>query len=789
MTAAWMWARAELRARWRSWIVLGLLAGATAGIVAGAVAGARRTDVVIDRYIQAAGRIDAAVVPNDPAFDDAARADVAALPEVETTHPFIVPFLMQTKPASLEGTLVPLDAATARLAEPVIVEGRNTDPDAPDEVVIDENLAERLGLGVGSTVEVGQQLGPEAYEQLPPGLIPPKARAFNDRMRVVGIIKSTGAAESWTISSGFADKHRDEIVGPTNMFVTLDRGEADFDAFQRGVQEVLGRPTNVERGTELLGIRKIRNVVDVERDGLLLFALVALLGGGVLVGQALVRAVTASAAELPTWRAMGADRPMAVTAMVLPSLLTAGVGAVTGVVVALALSPRFPIGVGRRYELDVGVHADVLVLTLSVVGLVLAVTAVAALAAWWRVTRGEASTPRMSKMARWIAGSSLPPSMVIGSRLAVEPGQGKRSVPVRSALVGAIVGVLGVVACFTFRAGIDDASTNPRRSGVVWDYELAQGPGTITPSQRAAVAANDDADGVLRATWDRAVDIDGVPVPTWGTEPLRGTIPFVVLSGRAPGAPDELVMTPTTLEQTGHRVGDTVELGDEGVRARIVGTALLPASSHTDFDQGAWVTHAGLRNALGPGGLAAQPENIEDYLLVRWRDGVSGEAAGRRLAAVAEELGLFFRPAALPTAVVDLGNLESLPLFLALFFWLLAAATVAHALVTTVRRRRFDLAVLRSIGFTRRQSRRAIAWQATLLAAVGLLVGIPLGIAVGRVVWRAIADEFPLVYVPPTEVLAVLVVVPVVLLLVQALAAGPAHAATRIQPAQTLRTE
>jgi len=40
---------------------------------------------------------------------------------------------------------------------------------------------------------------------------------------------------------------------------------------------------------DLHGIRKALNVTDLERDGLLLFALAALLGGGVLVGQALVR--------------------------------------------------------------------------------------------------------------------------------------------------------------------------------------------------------------------------------------------------------------------------------------------------------------------------------------------------------------------------------------------------------------------------------------------------------------------------------------------------------------------
>ena len=69
---------------------------------------------------------------------------------------------------------------------------------------------------------------------------------------------------------------------------------------------------------------------------------------------------------------------------------------------------------------------------------------------------------------------------------------------------------------------------------------------------------------------------------------------------------------------------------------------------------------------------------------------------------------------------------------LALFFALVAVATVAHALVTTVRRRKHDLAVLRSMGLTRRDSRLAIVWQSTLLAIVGIVIGVPLGIVVGR---------------------------------------------------------
>jgi ABC-type antimicrobial peptide transport system permease subunit len=163
-------------------------------------------------------------------------------------------------------------------------------------------------------------------------------------------------------------------------------------------------------------------------------------------------------------------------------------------------------------------------------------------------------------------------------------------------------------------------------------------------------------------------------------------------------------------------------------------------------------------------------------------------AATRRLVRLGGD-DLYSMPATLPTVVADLRRMEGLPLALAGFFALLACATVAHALVTTVRRRRHDLAVLRSIGFTRRQTRRAIAWQATLIAAVGVVVGVPLGIAAGRLTWRWLADDYPIVYVPPFALLAVLIVASVAILLANALAAGPARVAGRIRPAEALRVE
>ena len=222
----------------------------------------------------------------------------------------------------------------------------------------------------------------------------------------------------------------------------------------------------------------------------------------------------------------------------------------------------------------------------------------------------------------------------------------------------------------------------------------------------------------------------------------------------------------------------------------VVGTALLPASSHTDYDQSAWMTMPGIESVVGP--LAKLDVNtFEDYGFVKWKPHVNVKHAQAGVLKIlgASTLG-DAAPATLPTAVVSLGHLESLPLALGIFFALLATATVAHALVTTVRRRRHELAVLRSLGLhappdarsrsrgRRRSSRRRASSSGCRSASS----------RAGRCGGSS-PHNFPVVYVPPLALLAVLLVVPAAIVLANLLAAVPARSAARIRPAEALRTE
>ena len=145
-------------------------------------------------------------------------------------------------------------------------------------------------------------------------------------------------------------------------------------------------------------------------------------------------------------------------------------------------------------------------------------------------------------------------------------------------------------------------------------------------------------------------------------------------------------------------------------------------------------------------------------------------------------------PAVPPPEVRNLRGVNGLPLALALLLALLATGTVAHTLLTSVRRRRRELAILKAVGFVARQVRATVAWQATAIAGSSLIIGLPLGIAAGRWAWTLFASQVAIEPVPVISPL-VLLAFPAVLVLANAIAAFPAQAAAHTQPAMVLRAE
>ncbi len=110
-------------------------------------------------------------------------------------------------------------------------------------------------------------------------------------------------------------------------------------------------------------------------------------------------------------------------------------------------------------------------------------------------------------------------------------------------------------------------------------------------------------------------------------------------------------------------------------------------------------------------------------------------------------------------------------------------------LAAAVRSRRGELAVLRTMGFTRSQVLGTVAVQALVIAGVGLLVGLPLGAVIGRLAWSVLATALGAVVALVTPALALggLAVAVVALSLLAGLVPGLRAAAAH--PASILRTE
>jgi hypothetical protein len=257
----------------------------------------------------------------------------------------------------------------------------------------------------------------------------------------------------------------------------------------------------------------------------------------------------------------------------------------------------------------------------------------------------------------------------------------------------------------------------------------------------------------------------------------------VRFDGRAPRTNDEVALGAETLAAAGKSVGDDVRIAGPGRAAtfRIVGQGVMPGTPDA-------VALADNAIFTSPGLARLGDANGGWNFLVRFAPGVDRAAAVRQLRRIGGDGGVPLSPQ-VPVEIDRVRRIDGLPVALAVFVSVVALVAVGFALVTTVRRRRRELAVLKTLGFDRRQVRATVAWQATTVVVVGLLVGIPLGLVAGRFVWGVVADELGVATDPTWPLLALVAVVPIALLAVNLIASVPAARAARTRPAVVLRSE
>ena len=127
------------------------------------------------------------------------------------------------------------------------------------------------------------------------------------------------------------------------------------------------------------------------------------------------------------------------------------------------------------------------------------------------------------------------------------------------------------------------------------------------------------------------------------------------------------------------------------------------------------------------------------------------------------------------------------PLALAVGLAVAAVLSLALTVLASVRRRRRELALLKTLGMTRWQVRAIVAWQTTVTLVIAVGAGLPLGLALGRWAWHAFAGSLGVAPVTAVPALALVAGTLALLAAGNLLTALPGQVAARTAPAVTLR--
>lgn len=803
MPSFWVWSRCQWRRRRGGAFAATLLFALAVAVVLTAAAGARRTQTAYPRMVEATATSDVLANPDEGVDTNLNFDAVEALPGVRTlgraAGVFVVPPLADGSP-DFSTPLISLASADGNYGYTIdrfqLSEGRLPDPTRADEMLLDPRLAEMLGVRAGDTTTF---LVPDLTKPPAPNGLP----SFLPReFRVTGI--GLAASQILTdenfdyraifLTPAFFEEQKDAL-GYWGLGISLnDPSPEGILAFRRALDHLAAGET-IEYRSQRVDTDAVRRAVQPQVLALYLFGALAGLAALVIVGQSLARPLALDEREALTLQALGVRRRTLFAGGIARALVLGTLGAGLGVALSVAASSRFPIGFVRRAEPHPGIDVNVANLAGGAVIAIVLLLAVVAVPVWRGSGLGirDAGPSRPSvtagALSRWGGG----PALVSGVRFALEPAPGRSGAGVRSSLLGGVLVAAILSAAVTFGASLAHLTDTPRLYGWAWDVRM--GASEPIPELEAALRADDRVAAWSRITNNRLV-IEGVPIPSVGVSGTADAVVPTIVDGRAPRDGDEIALGAKTLSRFHTAIGQDVTVttpeGDDH-DLRVVGRAVFPGlgtysgSERTELGTGAMVT-IGALHRLGP-------DINKGNIMVRLKPGADAQAFADDMTAVFSQVGasddqidIAIRPER-PTDIVALQRVRSTPLVLALLLAGLILVQVVITLFTSSRRRRHDLALLKTVGFLRRQVAGAVAWQTVTFAFIALAIGVPLGIAAGRVLWTTLADRLGAVAEPvtPLATLALLVGGTLVVGGLLAFAGGAVLARTR--PAQALRSE
>ncbi len=826
--------RTTLRRRLAGYIGLALMAGLVGGIALAAMTAARRTDSSYPDYLASTTPSGLVVEPfTSPAYSPAFVSQLRRLPHVRAAAAAITFNAATLTPRGGPGTILlgqaqliaSPDGLYSRQDRVTIIAGRAASARRPDEVVASPDAAALLGLHVGSHLRVGIVSSGNGQVRGRVPLIVTGIGVFNLQV----LQDDVDAGRTGFLLGTPALAARFASCCSSGMIVGLRLADASRQATAVGreYQHLLATSPDIPRGQAELQVY-LTSAIEAEAQrairpaAIALAAFAAIAGAAALLlgGQSIARLLRAGLGEAAVLRELGASPAAAMADGLLGVLGALIAAAVLAAGVAVGLSPFSLFGPLRAVEPGHGAYLDGTVLGLGTISLIAVLAAIAVVTSYRQAPRrtpaAQQSAGRGSAVVRASLGAGLGAAGVTGLRFALEPGRGRTAVPVRSVIAGSALTVVVGAATLTFGASLSTLISHPDLYG--WDFSYAiysvQGWGSVPSRWAGPLLASDRDVAATTAVYFTTTQVDGQTVPAL-LEPVRPAVAPRILSGHGLDGPHQMVLGPATLAQLHRRVGDIVPVnaGRLHVRLRIVGTATMPTigtvlSAHPSMSTGAL-----LPATLVPGAASSGPFGPElagpNAIFVRLRPGVSQQEGQRSLHTVTADLTRELRsrpvlnrtggssavdipsllPAQRPAEIVNYKTMGALPAILAGGLAAGAAAGLGLTLIASVRRRRRDLALLKILGFTRAQLAAAVAWQATITAAAGLLVGLPLGIAAGRWLWLAFARQLSVVPAVTVPAASLALIAAAALVLANLVAALPGRAAARTPAAATLRAE
>ena len=842
LRVGWYRFRTTFGRRWGGYLSVVLLVGLIGGIAMASIAAGRRTQSSYPSFLASTNPSDMSVSVYNTATGAPGPsltvkiARLAGVKRVVSIYgPDVLPLGANGAPhtdeavqvamgGSLDGMFLDQDRVT-------VVQGRMADPDRVGEVVMTATAAQVLRVHVGQVVPLGLYTGAQTSQ---PGFGTPRvAPRLLVRARLVGIVVSNTQVVQDDVDRTYgivmltpAFIRKAIAVSPASTTpvlygLQLDHGGRDVPRVEQEIIGIIPPGFTYEFHVTSRVVAEVELAVKPESVALGAFGAIAALVCLVVGVQAISRQLRSEHEDRRVMRALGAG-PAATAGEGLIGVLAAVVlGSLLAVAVAVGLSPFTLLGPVRAVYSHTGFAFDRTVLGAGLAvllgGLGAAAVALAYRGAPHRVDRTRQVVTRRSTITRGAEMAGMPVACVVGVRFAFEPGRGRTTVPVRSVLVGTALAVATVAATLTFASSLGTLVSRPPLYG--WNWSFALNPSNDVPPKTLSMLDHDPGVAAWAGVDYTNAEIDNQTVPILLASPGARVSP-PVLSGHGLDANDEIVLGAATLAVLHKHIGDTVSasLGTRKdapdyippTRLKIVGTATFPAvgyasfvADHTSMGTGALVS-TGIYPAAYLRAVHSPDPNLNgpNLVFVRLRAGV-GAAAGRadmqRIANAANKEFASDPHAAgnyvvvlgvqRPAQIVNYRSIGSTPILLAAGLAAGAIIALALTLAASVRQRRRDLALLKALGFTRRQLAAAVAWQATVAAAVGIVVGIPLGIAIGRQLWTLFARNINSVPDPTVPVLWVLLVAVGALVFANLVAALPGHDAARTPTALVLRTE